>query len=152
MSETIAISKEIHQKLAMDTFNKTWDLLDKTNRSEAENVEMIYTAHASRYHWGQVGTPLEFQRGEWQISRVYAVLGMSESALYHAEIALKTCEEKDIGDFDLAFAYEALTRAYSIMKNASGKEKNLALAKEAGKKITDEENRDYFLNELETIS
>src|SRR6056297_3541159 len=115
MAEMIEITKEMHKKLAMDTFNKTWDLLDKTNRSEAEKAEMIHTAHASRYHWGQVGTPLEFQRGEWQISRVYAVLEMGESALFHAEIALKTCQEKGIGDFDLAFPYEAVTRAFSIM-------------------------------------
>ena len=93
MVDAIQISNDIQKKLAMDTFNKTWDLLDKTNRSEAENIEMIHTAHASRYHWEQVGTPLEFQRGEWQISRVYAVLGMGESALFHAEIALKTCQE-----------------------------------------------------------
>jgi len=152
MGEIKNISAEFHKKLAMDTFNKTWDLLDKTNRSEAENIEMIHTAHASRYHWGQVGTPLEFQRGEWQISRVYAVLGMGESALFHAETALKTCQEKGIGDFDLAFAYEAIARAYSILKNNAEKEKHLALAKEAGGKITDEGNRDYFFSELETIS
>ena len=152
MADAIQISNDIQKKLAMDTFNKTWDLLDKTNRSEAENIEMIHTAHASRYHWEQVGTPLEFQRGEWQISRVYAVLGMGESALFHAEIALKTCQEKEIGDFDLAFSYEAVTRAFSIMKNDSEKEKYLSLAKEAGEKITDEGNRDYFFSELETIS
>jgi len=152
MGDTNNITKEILKKLAMDTFNKTWDLLDKTDRTEAENVEMIHTAHASRYHWGQVGTPLEFQRGEWQISRVYAVLGMAETALYHGEIALKTCQEKGIGDFDLAFAYEAVARAFSMMKNHSEKEKYLILAKEAGQKIGDEGNRDYFFSELETIS
>ncbi len=151
MGDTNNISKEIHKKLAMDTFNKTWDYLDKQNRTETDNVEMIHTAHASRYHWGQVGKPLELQRGEWQISRVYAVLGMGESALYHAEIALKTCQEKGIGDFDLAFAYEAVARAFSIMKNHSEKEKHLALAKEAGHKITDKDNREYFMSELDSI-
>src|SRR6056297_1601827 len=152
MGDTKNISAEVHKKLAIDLFNQTWDLLDKTNRSEAENIEMIHTAHASRYHWGQVGTPLEFQRGEWQISRVYAVLEMGESALYHGEIALKTCQENGIGDFDLAFAYEAVARALSIMKNHSEKEKYMAFAKEAGQKIGDEGNRDYFFSELETIS
>lgn len=151
MVDAIQISNDIHKKMAIDLFNKTWDLLDKTNRAEAENIEMIHTAHASRYHWGQVGTPLEFQRGEWQISRVYAVLGMGESALYHGETALKTCQEKGIGDFDLAFAYEAIARAYSILKNNTEKEKHLALAKEAGEKIADEGNRQYFLSELDSI-
>jgi len=145
------ISKEVHKKLAIETFNKTWDLLDKTNRSEAENIEMIHTAHASRYHWGQVGTPLEFQRGEWQIARVYASLGMGDAALFHAETALKTCQEKGIGDFDLAFAYEAIARAYSILKNNAEKEKHLALAKEAGEKIDDGGNKEYFYSELDSI-
>jgi len=152
MGETIGFSKEIHKKLAADLFNKTWDLLDKPNRTPEEDLEMIHTAHASRYHWGQVGTPLEFQRGEWQISRVYAVLEMGESALFHAKIALRTCQEKGIGDFDLAFAYEAIARANTILKNTAEKAKYLALAKEAGEKITDEGNRDYFFSELETIS
>jgi len=152
MVDANQISNDIHKKMAIDLFNKTWDYLDKKNRTEADNVEMIHTAHASRYHWGQVGKPLEFQRGEWQISRVYAVLEMGESALYHGEIALKFCQEEGIGDFDLAFAYEAITRAYSIMKNNSEKEKYLAFAKEAGQKISEEGNRDYFFSELETVN
>ena len=151
MAEMIEITKEMHKKLAMDSFNKTWDLLDKTNRSEAEKVEMIHTAHASRYHWGQVGTPLEFQRGEWQISRVYAVLEMGESALFHGKIALKTCQKEGIADFDLAFAYEAIARAFSILDEKTEKEKYIALAKEAGEKIADEGNRQYFLGELDSI-
>jgi|SRR6056297_1599830 len=152
MVDVNQISNDIHKKMAIDLFNKTWDYLDKPNRTEDDNVEMIHTAHASRYHWGKVGSALEFQRGEWQISRVYAVLEMGESALYHGEIALKTCQENGIGDFDLAFAYEAVARALSIMGNHSEKDKYLALAKEAGKRIPDEGNRDYFFSELETIS
>src|SRR6056297_2241967 len=151
MGDTKNISAEVHKKLAIDLFNQTWDLLDKTNRSEAENIEMIHTAHASRYHWGQVGTPLEFQRGEWQISRVYAVLGMGESALFHGKIALKTCQKEGIADFDLAFAYEAIARAFSILDEKTEKEKYIALAKEAGEKIADEENRQYFFSELDSI-
>ncbi|WMM24769.1 hypothetical protein RBU61_17870 [Tissierella sp. MB52-C2] len=41
---------------------------------------MIHTAHASRFHWDEVGTPIEFARSEWQTSRVYSLLGMFESA------------------------------------------------------------------------
>ena len=42
---------------------------------------MLHAAHASRFHWGEVGEPVNFARGEWQISRVYAVLGRPEPAI-----------------------------------------------------------------------
>jgi len=41
---------------------------------------MIHAAHASRFHWGEIGKPINLGRGEWQISRVYSVLNRPESA------------------------------------------------------------------------
>jgi len=106
--------KESHRKYAVDLFNLTWSLLDKKNRTAEEYDKMIHAAHASRFHWGEIGTPLEFERGEWQISRVYSVLRRSEPALYHARRCLEICKKNTIGDFDIAFAYEALARAYAV--------------------------------------
>ena len=45
---------------------------------------MIHAAHASRYHWSQVGEPVNVAHGEWQCSHVYAALGRAEPALHHA--------------------------------------------------------------------
>ncbi len=39
------------------------------NRSPTQDEEMVHTAHASRYHWEIVGTPLNQGRGEWLISQ-----------------------------------------------------------------------------------
>jgi len=113
MSE-VEITREVHEKLAMSLFNATWDLLGREDRTEKDDIEMIHSAHASRHHWGQIGEPLQFERGEWQISRVYSVLGRSEPTLYHARLCLEICRENDIGDFDIAFAYEAMARAYAV--------------------------------------
>lgn len=95
---------EIHKQFAVNLFNHTWDLLEKKDRTEDEIDEMIHSAHASRYHWGQIGTPINFERGEWQISRVYSVLNKAEPALYHAKRCLDICEKNSIADFDLAIA------------------------------------------------
>ena len=143
---------DLHRKLAADCFNATWDLLDKSDRTEDEEVAMIHTAHCSRYHWGMVGTPLEFQRGEWQISRVYSVLGMGQPALFHAGICNSICVQEGIGDFDLAFSYEALARANMVLGNGEECSKNIELAESAAKDIAEKETRDYFLSELSTIS
>ena len=40
--------------LAADLFNHTWTLLETPDRTPAQDDEMIHSAHASRYHWGEV--------------------------------------------------------------------------------------------------
>ncbi len=71
---------------------EVWDLLDKTNRTASDDEMMLAAAYASCYHWLQVGTGLEHQRGEWLIARVYTVLGIKEQALRHASRCLDLTE------------------------------------------------------------
>lgn len=141
-----------HKKQAVDNFNATWDLIDKADRSPEDNLQMIHTAHASRYHWGQIGGPVEFARGEWQISRVYALVGLAEGALYHGEHSLRYCLDNGIGDFDMAFAYEAVARAYMLRGDIAQLAEYLDKALNAAKNIAKDGDRDYLLSELATIS
>ncbi len=143
--------KEWHKKKAVDLFNLVWSFLDKKERTKQEDDKMVHAAHASRFHWGEIGTPLEFERGEWQISRVYSVLNRPQPALYHARRCLEICQENKIGDFDIAFAYEAMARAYAVAREKSEREKYIKLAKAAGEDIKGKENKDYFFGDLKTI-
>nr|WP_259548731.1 hypothetical protein [Heyndrickxia oleronia] len=146
------IHKDIHKKLAIFYFNKVWDLLDQAEKSPFEMDSMIHMAHTSRFYWGLVGTPVNLSRGEWQISRVYATLNRYEPALFHAKRNLEICLENNIVDFDLAFAYEALARAYSISGNEEEMLKNKQLALKASQAIEKEEDRKLLLSDLDTIS
>jgi len=145
------ITPAIHRQLGVDLFNATWALLDKADRTPDEDDAMIHAAHASAYHWRQVGEPLHFARSDWQLSRVYAVLQRPEAALYHARRCLEICQAAGIGDFDLAFAYEALARAYAINRQAGEAARYLRQAQAAGAQIKEEEDRRYFFDELATI-
>jgi hypothetical protein len=142
---------EWHRKQAVENFNKTWDLIEKENRTKDEDLEMIHTAHASRFHWGIAGGPLNYARGEWQISRVYSILNRGDSALFHAEHSLNLCLENDFADFDLAFAYEAMARAHMVKGNETDMEHFFTLAEKASEQIAKKEDRDYFLSELNSI-
>jgi hypothetical protein len=151
---------EWHRKMAAQLFNQTWDLIDKgENRTQTESDDMIHSAHASRYHWGVVvasdkypkSGPMNLERGDWQISRVYALLEKQEPALYYAQRCLSICEEHKIGDFDFAFALEAMARAYAITGDAKSNE-YLQKAKKAGQAISKEDDKKYFLSELDTIN
>ena len=150
MSES-QFTKEEHKKFAVALFNLTWSLLDKKDRTKEDDDKMLNAAHASHFHWMEIGTPLEFERGEWQISRVYSVLKRSEPAIYHAKRCLEICRAHNIGDFDIAFAYEGLARAYAVAELKAQCKENMELAREAREQIIKQEDKDYFLGELKTI-
>ncbi|MCK4250897.1 hypothetical protein KAX97_05590 [candidate division WOR-3 bacterium] len=143
--------QEWHKRAAITLFNLVWSLLDKKDRTKQEDDKMVHAVHASRFHWGEIGTPVEFERGEWQISRVYSVLNRPQSALYYAERCLDICKEHNIGDFDIAFAYEAMARAHAVAGDKSDCEKYIKLAKEAGEQIKKKEDKDLFFGDLKTV-
>lgn len=139
--------------LGAQLFNQTWRLMEQENRTRDDDDRMIHTAHASRYHWGQaaVATPAHLARGEWQVSRVYCVLGRAEPALHHARRVLDICLENGIGDWDLAFAYEAMARASAVASDMDAARGYTDKALAAAEVIVEEEERDLVLADLETI-
>jgi hypothetical protein len=140
-----------HKALGIELFNFTWTLLDKKERSLEEDETMVHAAHASRFHWSKVGKPVNFARGDWQVSRVYSVLGRAEPALHHAQRVLAVCEEHGIGDFDLAFAHEALARAYAVFGHRTKATEHLARAKELTAAVKEADDREILEKDLATI-
>ena len=152
---TIALEPAERCQLATDLFNHTWELLELTGRTPDQDDEMIHSAHASRYHWGEVGTPANRARGEWQCSRVYAVLHRAEPALHHARRCVAVCEEHDLRDWDLAAAWEAVARAARVAGDDTAYRDALTRGREALDGIDDPEDRRLIeadLDELEGVA
>lgn len=145
------LSRSQHRRIAADLFNYTWSLLDQKERSPEEADELLHAAHASRYHWGHAGTPLNRSVGEWQISRVYSVLGRAEPALYHGRRALETARRHRLGRFYLAYAYEALARAAAVAGQRRARDRYLREARRVGAKVRDRDDRRMLLEDLTTI-
>ncbi len=141
-----------HRQLGVDLFNHTWTLLEREGRSADEDDEMLGAAHASRYHWSKASTEAKHQaRGEWQLARVYAVLGRGEPAVHHAERCLAWCDRGDVEDWDVAFAHEALSRAHRVAGNHEEAERHKALARGKGDAIVDPEDRAHFDEDWRTL-
>jgi hypothetical protein len=143
-----------HRQLGVDLYNRTWKLLEKRNRTRADDDEMLNTTHASAYHWSRAaGTgPENAARSQWQISRVNAVLGRGDAAVYHAERCLEHCTQNGIGDWDLAAAYEALARAHRVAGNDAEYRRNLELGREALAQVADDEDREHIAEDLDELS
>ena len=113
---------------------------------------MLHAAHASRFHGGEAveAGPATLARGEWQLSRMHVVLGRPEPALWHAHRCLRWCEENGIGDWDLAYAYEALARA-SVAAGEPSAAAWREKARAAGNAIADSEDREHFDEDFATL-
>lgn len=145
------IDSATERQLAADLFNRTWTLLETTDRTEAQTDEMIHAAHASRYHWGRIGSPVNLARGEWQCSRVYASLGRAEPALWHARRCLAIYEANGIGDWDLASALEALARAHLVAGDEQEARSWARRAREACAAIHDPREREVIEGDLDSL-
>ncbi len=143
--------REWHRKQAAALFNQVWRLLEERRRTPDQDEAMIHAAHASRYHWGVVGKPVQIAIGDWQVSHVYAVLRRAEPAMYHARRCLSVCRTHRLADFPLAFAYEALARAAAVAGRARDRERYLRQARGAAGRIRGPEDRSLVLSDLATV-
>jgi hypothetical protein len=143
---------QFHKELAINLFNHVWDLLDKgDDRTEDDKYDMVHSAHASLYHWSQIGDASNVNVGEWQISRVYSILENHKSALFHGERCLKIAKEAELAPFFHAYALEAMSRAYSLAGDKENCENYLQLAKDKADEISKEDEKKIVVDDLDNI-
>jgi hypothetical protein len=141
---------DTHRRLAVDLFNRSWALLVQEARTVEAEDELVHAVHASRYHWGVVGTPAHLARGESQCARVYAALGRPEAALHHARRALELVRAGGEGfeDWDLASALEVLARAALAAGNLAEAERYAALGRAELESVADPDDREIIGGQL----
>ncbi|MEZ5387985.1 MAG: hypothetical protein R3F13_20960 [Prosthecobacter sp.] len=140
-----------HKKLSAECFNRTWELLDKKERTHEEEERMISLAHASLTHWRMRDdcTDQNLSIGYWQISRVYAVLGQGENARRYAELCLAASGKEP--PFYLGYAHEALARAAQLNKDRAAFDTHLAEAKTLAAKVSEADERKMLEDDLESL-
>ena len=148
-----AVDPATHRRLAVDLFNRSWQLLEKEARTTEENDELVHVAHAARYHWGEIGTAAHRARGENQCARVYAALGRPEAALHHAQRALDLVRTGGAGfeDWDLATALEVVARAQLAAGNRSEAAHFAELARAELDAIADPDDRAVVESQIDEL-
>ena len=81
-----------HKYFSTFCFNSAWDLMDKSERTAAEDEEMLRLSLASTWHWSQREdcTQANLSVGYWQTSRIYATLGQADNARRHGQLSLRS--------------------------------------------------------------
>lgn len=142
--------EEAHIKFAKSANGQVWELLENKGRSNLENEELLIAAYSSLYHWRQVGNPVNTQRGYWLLSHVFVELERSDEALEYA-LRCKQLTERDkdsMEDFDIAYAQEALARAYAFQGQSEIARGHFERARELGELIADAEDKKIFTDDL----
>lgn len=139
------------RQLATDLFNLVWTLLEQPGRSAEDDDRMVHAAHASRYHWGQVGGPEQIAIGEWQCARVYSVLGRSEPALHHARRCLAIASIADVPAWLVASAHEGLARACLVAGNREEALRERSAARGVLETVSDPEDRQVVEDDLASL-
>lgn len=147
------LGPETHRALGVGLYNRTWDLLAIEDRTPAQDDELVDAAHASAWHWLQVGNAANLARGHWLCSRVYTVLGRGEAAIHHARRANEVLAAGGGGieDWDAAAAAEAMARALAVSGDAAGAAEWKARATTALASIADPEDRAVIEADLATV-
>jgi len=139
------------RNLAKQSFNRTWDYIEKENRTVEETLRMIDLTFKSKYYWSLVGTQVNFIRSNWQVSRVFAEANLLEASLFYAKMVLDDTIKLNLQDFDLFFAYEANARVYHLLKDFTHRDLMLKKAKATIMTIEKDSDKKYCLMELEKI-
>jgi len=106
--------------LAVDLFNRAWDLLEGP-RSPADDRVMLASALASRLHWTGIGNDENYAAGDWLVAHVASHLGYCDVALDFAASAYETAQaaEPPVPSWLLASTQEGLARAHACAGDTS---------------------------------
>ena len=103
--------QQMQRWFAIECNNGAWDLMSKANRTPQEDLQMLYQAYASAYHWTKAGTDLNEARAWTTIAHAHALLKQGEMALIYAQKCLDYFKANPGQDWDTAFAHLEMAHA-----------------------------------------
>jgi len=153
MAEASFDLKAAHRYFAAECFNRAWTLIDKPDRTPAEDEEMIRLSLASHWHWTQREDygPEKASIGYWQTARVYTLAGRFDEARRYAQMCLEISRDPEVEPVFLGYAYEALARAEATVGNRAKAEEYLQAARRIAEGVTEDEEKQQLLNDLNSI-
>lgn len=140
-----------HRHFSSECFNRSWELLDRADRSAADDEQMLLTALASLWHWTQRAdcSDQNLSIGFWQVSRVYSLLGQADNARRFGELCLQRSGE--LSPFFRAYAHESLARAAMLAGDKLLLDAHAAAARKLSAEVAEPDDRALLQTDLEQL-
>ncbi|HEY5786263.1 MAG TPA: SRPBCC domain-containing protein [Microlunatus sp.] len=137
-----------HRAQAVEAHQQTWELLERSERTPADEADLVACAFASAYHWARATgrTETTGARGDYLIAKALLAVGRPEAALDWADRCLQTCRAHDLFDFDLAYALEIRARSLRSLGRAREAEADWSAA--LAVPIADPEDAEWFARDV----
>jgi hypothetical protein len=141
-----------HRHFSSACFNRAWELIEKPDRSSADDDAMVLCALASLWHWTQRPdcTNQNLSIAHWQVSRAYASIGQGENAQRHAKRSLELA--KGLSPFYKGYAHEAVARAALVLRDHQAFTDHLTQARAFANGVTDIEEKEALEKDLTKLS
>ncbi len=141
-----------HKQFSVGCFNAAWDLIDRGERTAADELEMLQRAMASLWQWTQRPdcTARHLSIGYWQVSRVLSLIGEGALARRYGEACLEASRAEE--PFFLGYAYESCARAAIILQEAEAARHLLDKARECLPLIEEAGSRDQLALDLQSLA
>jgi hypothetical protein len=140
-----------HRIFAASAFNEAWDLIEKSDRSPADDAAMLESTFSSRYHWERVGTDENRVVGDWQVAHVASMLGYGDLALKFARAALDRAVEKGFEGWRLASCHEGMARAHACFGDDAERDRHIKTALRLLESVDDVEERRIIESQLQSV-
>jgi len=131
---------------AVELNNRTWDMVEATERNAQDSELMIHAAHAACYHWLQAGDLLNHLRAQCLLATAYTAAGHAEAALRHATrcLDLSQLAGDEQTPWDRAITYGCAAQAFASAGQTVEATALQTQAQEAADALTDPADREYF--------
>lgn len=140
-----------HRQVAVEQFNRTWDLIDLAERTADDDAEMLLAAATSRWHWAKVGTAENVAAGDWQVAHVAALLGHGDLSHAFASRNLAAATHGGWTGWQLASAHEGMARASAVVGDHAARDQHVTEAERALADEPDPDNAAVVRQQLASI-
>jgi hypothetical protein len=138
-----------NRSIAIQQFNRCWEILDQTERTEVDLRELLQSAFTSKYHWLQAGNERNWIISDWMVSRAFAYNACGELALQFAQSANDAAWTSEQPDWLRASAAEGMLRAVIVLGDSSEIDGWKSRAQELVEAISNPEEKSVISKQLE---
>lgn len=154
MTSSPPYQTDAHHYFSTECSDQLWTLIDKSERTRAQEEQMIALAWSSFWHWSQRKDfqPKHKSAAYWQLARVFSLVANKENvAEEFAQQCIDLCEEKGLPPLYKGYGYESLARVKLLQQDFSAAAEAMSKARNFSNAIENPHEKAFLDKELKDL-